>query len=196
MSKASQTEQPEEGTAASAEATDRNQVHALQPRGSIDYVEAGARDISCLASRGGWSSRGHQPTSRQAPNLKPALGEGQDAVAGAVASACAQLSDAQAGSGKVADGLGHDCPHCQIRRRRAAPESGPPGSSPPLPVALDPNLPAMLLQSGRTASHRFSSLASTKRPFVISRTRPVGATPECRSPAHLAKTGRRSLGRQ
>ena len=36
----------------------------------------------------------------------------------------------------------------------------------------DPNLPARLLQRGRTSSPRFSCFASTKRPFVISRTRP------------------------
>ena len=36
----------------------------------------------------------------------------------------------------------------------------------------DPNLPAGLLQSGPTASHDFSCFASTKRPFVISHTRP------------------------
>ncbi len=110
MSKASKTKQPKEGTAASAEATDRNQLRALQPRGSIDYVEVGAREIRGFASLGGWSSRGHQPTSRKAPNLKPSLGKGQYAVAGAVESAWAQLPDAQAGSGNAADGLGHDCP--------------------------------------------------------------------------------------
>jgi len=36
----------------------------------------------------------------------------------------------------------------------------------------DPNLTAGLLQSGPTASHDFSCFASTKRPFVISHTRP------------------------
>lgn len=41
---ASKTKQPEEDAAASAEATDLNQVRALQPRGSIDHVEAGTRD--------------------------------------------------------------------------------------------------------------------------------------------------------
>jgi len=40
------------------------------------------------------------------------------------------------------------------------------------PHSLDPNQPAGLLQSGRTASHRFSCFASPKRPLVISRTRP------------------------
>ena len=49
----------------------------------------------------------------------------------------------------------------------------------------DPLLPAGLLQSSRTASHRFSCLASTKRPFVISRTRPQVVVHECRRSGRL-----------
>jgi hypothetical protein len=45
-------------------------------------------------------------------------------------------------------------------------------------VAADPNLPARSLQSSRTANHRPSGFASTKRPFVISRTRPIPGTRE------------------
>jgi hypothetical protein len=40
------------------------------------------------------------------------------------------------------------------------------------PPALDPNLPAGLLQSSRTASHRFSCFATANLPFVTSQTRP------------------------
>ena len=40
------------------------------------------------------------------------------------------------------------------------------------PPALDPNLPAGLLQSSRTTSHRFSCFATANLPFVTSQTRP------------------------
>ena len=43
----------------------------------------------------------------------------------------------------------------------------------------DPNLPAGLLQSVPTACDRFSRLASTKRPFVISQSRPQAVAREC-----------------
>jgi len=57
-------------------------------------------------------------------------------------------------------------------RRKADPQVEHPDSRRPRSAVADPNLPARLLQSGRTASHRFSCFASTKRPFVISHTRP------------------------
>lgn len=40
------------------------------------------------------------------------------------------------------------------------------------PTQIDPIRSAGLFQSGRTADHRFSCFASTKRLFVISHTRP------------------------
>jgi hypothetical protein len=44
--------------------------------------------------------------------------------------------------------------------------------------AFDPNRSAGLLQNGRTASHRFSCFASTKRPFVTSHTWPSSDHPD------------------
>ncbi len=61
---------------------------------------------------------------------------------------------------------------CRGHRRRGVVEAERPRSSRSRLGGLDPNLPAGLLQSSRTASHRFSCLTSTKRPFVITRTRP------------------------
>ena len=64
-------------------------------------------------------------------------------------------------------------------------------------AAIDPNLPAELLQSSRTASHRFSCFASTKLTFVISHTR-LGAAVRIGDPyqslaADSAPSGERLL---
>ena len=58
-------------------------------------------------------------------------------------------------------------------RRKADPQVERPDSLRPRSAVADPNLPAGLLQSGRTASHRLSCFASAKLSFVISHTRPL-----------------------
>jgi hypothetical protein len=56
------------------------------------------------------------------------------------------------------------------QRRKADLQVDRPGTRRTRSAVDDPNLPAGFLQSSRTLSHRFSCLASTKQPSVISRT--------------------------
>ena len=65
-----------------------------------------------------------------------------------------------------------DCSYRSSRSERQVCDVLPPLEDRAPGPAIDPNLPAGLLQSGRTARHRFSCLASTKRLCVTSHSRP------------------------